>query len=77
MAGNGWKWLEMARMAVKGWKWLEFLEKDRMAGNGWKWEGMAGNGWKWEEMADIKLMCCYPLTFKGLSSLLYEEHLIR
>ena len=35
MAGNAWKWLEMA---CKGYKWVE---------NHWIWLDMAGNDWKW------------------------------
>ena len=45
MAGNGWKWLEMARNSLKGFQ---------MAGNGWKWAEMAGmarNGCRWLDMA--------------------------
>ena len=30
MAGNGWIWLKMARIAQNGWKWLE------MTGTCWK-----------------------------------------
>ena len=47
MAGNGLKWLKMAR---NGWDWQEWLE---MAENGWALlkmagkAGMAVNGCKW------------------------------
>ena len=50
MAGNGLKWLDMAKNGWNGWQQLEFagngqkwLEIDR---NGVKLRGMAGNGWK-------------------------------
>ena len=42
MAGNGWRWLEIAG---GGWRWLE------MAGGGWRWLEMAGDGWRWLELA--------------------------
>ena len=38
MAGNGWKWLDMAGMAEKGLKGLE------MNGNGWQWMEVDENG---------------------------------
>ena len=60
MAGNGWKWLEMAglleltgnglkwlEIAVNSWKWPEWQE---MAGHGWKWLENAGNGWNGTEL---------------------------
>ena len=31
--GNGWKWLDLLRMAENVWKWLEIAE---MAGSRWK-----------------------------------------
>ena len=34
IAGNGWKWLEIAGMAENCWKWLEIGGMTGMAGNG-------------------------------------------
>ena len=30
MARSGWKWMDMARMALKCWKWLEMDENDNV-----------------------------------------------
>ena len=51
MAGNGWKWLELAGNSLKRLEWLKITEN---VGNVWKWlemAGMAGNGWNWLDMA--------------------------
>ena len=51
MAGNAWKWPEMAGTAGNEWSWLE------MAVHGWtflKMDGMAGNAWKRLEMEGQK-----------------------
>ena len=45
MAGNGWKWLEMASKCWKGvantGKHREWLEKAGIAKHGWKWLDIA------------------------------------
>ena len=43
MVGNGWKRLEMNKMAGNGWTWLEIVENGL---NGWKWLENAGSSWK-------------------------------
>ena len=41
MAGNGWKWLEMAGFCWNGLKWLKWSDMTGMVGNDWKCVEMA------------------------------------
>ena len=50
MAGNGRKWLEIARMAGNGWKGVEMAG---FAGLGWKWLEIAESGLKWLDMTGM------------------------
>ena len=54
MAGNGWKWLEMAKNAFKCLEIPGWLE---MAGNCLIYLKRDGNGWEWPEMAGKYLKC--------------------
>ena len=54
MAGNGWKWLDMAKMAGHFLDWLKRARNDfkwlEMAGIRWTGSSLVMTGCKWMEM---------------------------
>ena len=53
MAGNGWNWPEMARIAGNCSKLLKLLDMAKMGSKCLAWLEITRNGWTWLEMATM------------------------